>query len=123
MKELIKSTNNWSRVDTLKLNGARSLKDMADISELAEPLVILKAAICNDVDADNSIARISAIITDQGTFAGNSIVAVNTISDIIDYINDELSSGGYADEKAMLRCKVVLATTKSGKDFVNIAIL
>lgn len=123
MKELIKSTTNWTKMDTLKLNGARSLRDMADISELAEPLVILKAAICNDTNAEGSIERISAIITDQGTFAGNSIVAVNTISDIIDYINDELSCGGYADENAMLRCKVLLSTTKSGKDFVNISIL
>lgn len=103
-------TNNFETRDKFNIKaGAKSLKDA-----VGEKLVVKKACIGLDTDKDGTEITAGAIITDKGAYTSISATAIDSISDLIDMIDDG------EDELAVM---VESRTSNGGRDYLVLSLV
>lgn len=110
MKTILKSTQNWTAVDTFNGKMALSLKDV-----VGETLTVTKVATGMDINEKGEEIASACLITDKGAFGTISGTAVELCSALIDIFTES----GFEN----IQIAVESRRANSGRDYLALTIV
>ena len=110
MKQITLSTTDFTAKDKFNIKaGAKALKDA-----IGQKLVVTKACIGTDIDVDGREVNAGALITNSGAYTCISKTAVDSISDLIEMLDDGEES---------ITVMVESSTSTGGRDYLVLSIV
>lgn len=110
MKNILKSTQNWTAIDTFNSKMAKSLKDIAGTT-----VTVFKVATGDDVDEHGEVIASACIITDTGAYGTISGTATELCAALIDIFNETGVES--------IQIAVEYRRANSGRDYIALSIV
>ena len=109
MKEIIRTTEGFTKVDEFNIKMAQALKDAA-----GETITIQKVAVGKDEDVDHKEKASAAFVCEEGIFGTISDRVVELANILIDIINENGTP---------VKVQVTLRKANSGRDFLVLTLV
>ena len=109
MKEIIKTTEGFTKVDEFNIKMAQALKDVA-----GQTITVRKVAVGKDVDVDQKETASAAFICEEGIFGTISNTVVELAYSLIDIIDE-------AGEP--VKVQVASRKANSGRDYLILTLV
>ena len=109
MKEIIKTTEGFTKVDEFNIKMAQALKEVA-----GEIITVQKVAVGKDEDVDHKEIASAAFVCEEGSFGTFS----NTVVELADSLIDIIDEAG-----APVKVQVTSRKANSGRDYLVLTLI
>ena len=109
MKEIIKTTEGFTKVDEFNIKMAQALKDIS-----GQTITVQKVAVGKDEDVDHKETAAAAFVCEEGIFGSISNTVIELAYSLIDIINEA---------GAPVKVQVASRKANSGRDYLVLTLI
>lgn len=108
MKSILKTTDNFNKIDEFNTKMTLSLKDVA-----GQTLTVTKVAVGKDLDQDGKEVAAAALIAEEGIYGTISNTVIDLSETLIDII----------DESGAVKVRVDSRRANNGRDYLALTLI